>query len=158
MIIGRFQAGILAAVFYGLLWSAAPHAFVRAAEKDSAAGTKAVVADAGAAAAAAATEARVRQAIDTLSADAMEGRGPGTKGLDKAAEYVAAEFQKIGLKTDVSAGAPFQKFTMVVGAELGKKNEMTIVGPPGPDGKPQLRVRASSAPSREYANGHNGAR
>jgi hypothetical protein len=109
-----------------------------AAEKDSAPTTKAVAT--AVTAEAAATETRVKESIGLLSADAMEGRGVGTAGIDKAAEFIAGEFKKIGLKTDVSGGAPFQKFTMVVDSELGKKNEMTIVGPPGADGAPQRFV------------------
>jgi hypothetical protein len=110
---------------------------MRAVEKDAAPATKNGAAAVPADPEAAAAEARVKEAIGLLSADAMEGRGPGTAGLDKAAEFVAGEFKKIGLKTDVTGGAPYQKFTMTVDSALGKKNELTIVGPPGPDGAPK---------------------
>lgn len=96
-----------------------------------------------------AVEARVRETIGFLAADAREGRGPGTKGLDQAADYLAEEFKKIGLKTDLYQGTPFQSFTMPVGAELGKKNTLTLVGPNGPDGKPrryELKLAADYTP------------
>ncbi|MBA4017390.1 MAG: hypothetical protein C0483_09475 [Pirellula sp.] len=81
--------------------------------------------------------ARAKETVKLLASDAFEGRGPGTKGIDLAADYIAGEFQKLGLKTSLYDGAPFQKFTMNTGAELGKKNQLAVVGPPGPDGKPR---------------------
>jgi len=81
--------------------------------------------------------ARVKGIIDFLASDEREGRGPGTKGIDQAAEFIAEEFKKAGLKTDLFAGQPYQMFSMNVGAELGKRNSLALVGPPGPDGKPR---------------------
>ena len=81
--------------------------------------------------------ARAKETIKLLASDQFEGRGPGTKGIDLAADYIAGEFQKLGLKTSLYGGTPFQKFTMNTGAELGKKNQLAVVGPPGPDGKPR---------------------
>ena len=46
-----------------------------------------------------------------LSAPEREGRGIGTKGLDAAAEYVAAQFKAIGLQPGGDAGGYFQRFT-----------------------------------------------
>lgn len=96
-----------------------------------------VVQSASAAETAATVEARSKQTIEYLSSDELEGRGVDTQGINKAADYLAAEFKKLGLKTDLYDGTPFQKFTMTVGAELGAKNSLAIVGPPGPDGKPR---------------------
>src|SRR5262245_1511770 len=59
-----------------------------------------------------AAEQRLADDVKFLSSDALEGRGVGTKGLDKAADYIAEEFRKIGLKTQVFGDSPFQKFTM----------------------------------------------
>lgn len=81
--------------------------------------------------------ARAKAAIKLLASNEYEGRGPGTGGIDLAADYIAGEFAKLGLKTTLYGDTPFQKFTMTVGAELGKKNQLAIVGPPGPDGKPR---------------------
>lgn len=80
---------------------------------------------------------RAQEAIKYLASDELEGRGPGTKGLDLAADYLAAEFKELGLKTELYGGTPFQTFTMNVGAELGKRNTLALVGPAGADGKPQ---------------------
>ena len=41
---------------------------------------------------------RMLETIRFLSADALEGRGLGTKGLDKAAEYIALKYKEAGLR------------------------------------------------------------
>lgn len=41
----------------------------------------------------------VRKHLYTLASDDMEGRQPGTKGIEKAAVYIENEFKKIGLTT-----------------------------------------------------------
>jgi len=88
---------------------------------------------------AAESEQRLKEDVGILSADDMEGRGIGTQGLDKAAEYLAAEFAKLGLKTDLYDGTPFQKFSVNVNVEMGpaEQNKIALVGPPGAEGKPQ---------------------
>ena len=45
-----------------------------------------------------AAELRMKQDVSYLAADAREGRGPGTAGIDDAANYIADEFKRIGLK------------------------------------------------------------
>ncbi len=55
---------------------------------------------------------RMKQDVSYLAADAREGRGPGTSGIDDAADYVAAEFRNIGLKPAPNAHGYFQKFTI----------------------------------------------
>ena len=59
-----------------------------------------------------AAELRMRQDVSYLAADAREGRGPGTAGIDDAAEYIANEFKRIGLKPAPNAHGYFQKFTI----------------------------------------------
>ncbi len=51
-----------------------------------------------------------RQTIQYLASDDLEGRGIGTRGLDSAAEYIAAEFKADGLKPLPSAAGYFQPF------------------------------------------------
>ncbi|HUL78940.1 MAG TPA: M20/M25/M40 family metallo-hydrolase, partial [Vicinamibacteria bacterium] len=46
-----------------------------------------------------------------LSAPEREGRGVGTKGLDAAAEYVAAVFKSVGLQPGGDGGTYFQAFS-----------------------------------------------
>ncbi|MCE9604161.1 MAG: M20/M25/M40 family metallo-hydrolase [Planctomycetia bacterium] len=107
------------------------------AEEKPAEKTTPPVAAPAAAAPPSAEEKHVKETISFLASDGLEGRGPGTKGIDQAAEFIAAEFKKAGLKTDLFAGQPYQAFSMGIGSELGKRNSLTLVGPPGPDGKPR---------------------
>ncbi|MSO20778.1 MAG: M28 family peptidase [Acidobacteria bacterium] len=59
-----------------------------------------------------------------LSSDQMKGRGDGMPELNKAANYIAQEFQKAGLKP--LTGGWFQPFHVVVGADLGKQNKLVM--------------------------------
>ena len=66
---------------------------------------------------------RLSSTVEYLSADEREGRGVGTKGLDMAAEFIAKEFSRLGLKTELYKGQPFQEFSLVTNSELGKAAE-----------------------------------
>ena len=46
----------------------------------------------------------VKKHLYTLASDAMEGRKSGSPGIEKAAQYIASEFEKIGL-------IPFENLT-----------------------------------------------
>jgi len=78
---------------------------------------------------------RLRQAVTWLAAPEREGRGPGTPGIDAAADWVAAQFAEIGLAAPV-AGEAFQPFAMTLDAKLGpaSANTLELVGPPTADG------------------------
>lgn len=98
----------------------------------------AIADDAANAKAVAAAEERLFSSLKYLSSDEMEGRGIGTKGIDAAAYFLAGEFTKLGLKTDVSDGTPFQKFKISLRTQLGpnENNRLTLNGP-AKDGKEQ---------------------
>jgi hypothetical protein len=76
---------------------------------------------------------RVRADIEYLAADAREGRGVGTAGLDAAAEYLAREFARVGLTQPASNGF-FQPFTIdstapgAVHTNLGGASVRNVVG------------------------------
>jgi hypothetical protein len=59
-----------------------------------------------------ASEARLRRDVTYLASDLCEGRGPTTRGLRRAGDYVAAEFRKAGLKPGGTDGSYFQTFTL----------------------------------------------
>jgi hypothetical protein len=90
---------------------------------------------------AAVAEQRLAENVEFLASDELEGRGVGTKGIDKAADYIAEEFRKLGLRTDLFDGTPFQKFKITVSTELGPKDEnrLSFVGPAGPNGSAPVR-------------------
>jgi Zn-dependent M28 family amino/carboxypeptidase len=77
-----------------------------------------------------AVEARMRKDINFLASDQCEGRGPGTKGIDLAAEYIAGEFKKAGLKPGGPEGSYFQPFT-VGDASLEGPQYLRLHGPQG---------------------------
>lgn len=85
--------------------------------------------------------ARLRAHIAYLASDRLEGRRTGTPGAQQAAQYVAEEFYRYGLRpggntfnaskpggSSPESGAPefFQFFPYVAGVELGKGNAMTL--------------------------------
>ncbi len=81
------------------------------------------------AAAAASAEKRLADSTQFLSDDALEGRGVGTAGLDKAADYLAEQFAALGLDTKLYDGTPFQKFKMPIGSEMGEPNVLAFDKP-----------------------------
>ncbi len=54
--------------------------------------------------------AQIQSDLTFLAKDGMQGRGIGTSGLEKSAEFIAERFEKLGLKTDVVDGGPYQVF------------------------------------------------
>jgi len=53
-------------------------------------------------------QARLKADVYYLADDAREGRGPGSKGIDAAADYIAASFKEAGLKPAPGADRYFQ--------------------------------------------------
>jgi hypothetical protein len=101
-----------------------------AAEKDEAAAT------------------RLLDSVRVLAADDMEGRGVGTRGLDRAAEYIADQFEEIGLRTDAIAGQPYQNFEIPGTPKPGPldQNRLVLVGP-GTEGE---ALRIPCEPGRDF--------
>jgi hypothetical protein len=80
--------------------------------------------------------------IEWLAAPEREGRGIGTKGLDAAAEYVAAAFMAIGLRPGGDQGTYFQSFVSVrtpTGAPTTLRNVIGVL----PGTKPELAGQAA---------------
>ena len=57
-----------------------------------------------------AIETELKQTVEYLAGDDLQGRGAGTEGIEKAADYIAKRMGKIGLKTDQIEGGPYQTF------------------------------------------------
>ena len=53
------------------------------------------------------------QHIKDLSADSMEGRGPGTPGEERAVAYLQAQFKAIGLKPGNPDGSYIQNADLI---------------------------------------------
>lgn len=73
-------------------------------------------------------ERRQRADEQYLAADAREGRGVGTKGLQDAGAYIAAAFQRAGLKPGGDSGSYFQRF--VIPADAPAVLHTTLGGTP----------------------------
>lgn len=59
------------------------------------------------------TKEEVTRIETTLASDDMQGRKPGTPGIQKAADFIAAEFKKAGLQTFPGANGYEQSFKMI---------------------------------------------
>ena len=73
-----------------------------------------------------AVEIDARKTLAYLASDEMEGRGPGTAGLDRAAEFIAQQFQSIGLRKLPNQADYFQPFEMTTATELGPKTALRV--------------------------------
>ena len=69
---------------------------------------------------------RYLQHVSFLASDELKGRGNGSPELERAAEYVAAQFRASGLEPAGDKGTYFQRFEITVGAEFGSKNALQI--------------------------------
>jgi len=82
---------------------------------------------------------RLRAHIEYLASDKLEGRRTGSPGANLAAEYIAREFSRYGLRRSIAydtrgmsileADSPnryLQKFPYVAGVELGRSNKMSF--------------------------------
>lgn len=61
--------------------------------------------------------------VKFLASERLKGRGTGTQGLERAADYLGRQFRSYGLKP--LNGGYFQEFLVTVRAELGSRNKFT---------------------------------
>ncbi|MGI9165049.1 MAG: M20/M25/M40 family metallo-hydrolase [Pyrinomonadaceae bacterium] len=80
---------------------------------------------------------RLRAHVTYLASDALEGRRTGTAGANGAAQYIAGEFSRLGLRPGMQNGRAartrgeaqsryLQQFPYVAGVELGKSNRLAF--------------------------------
>lgn len=77
---------------------------------------------------------RLRADVKYLASDPLQGRGVGTRGEELATDYIAAQFEKAGLKPAGDNGTYFQKVPLVLvktgdgsTLEMIKGNETTSI-------------------------------
>ncbi len=63
--------------------------------------------------------------IKALTAPAMEGRGAGTKGIDRAAHLLEKRYRSLGLKP-AGSHSYFQPFSVITGARLKSNNHLIV--------------------------------
>jgi len=69
---------------------------------------------------------RYMEDVKLLSAPNMEGRGAGTKGIDRAAHLIEQRYKSLGLEPAGTHGY-LQPFTVITGAEIKGKNEFHVL-------------------------------
>jgi S1-C subfamily serine protease len=79
----------------------------------------------------AAAQARLLKDLTYLTSDECEGRGVGTKGIDLAADHIAREFAKAGLKPGGDRGTYFQNFQVTAGSRVEGAPTLVLTGPQG---------------------------
>jgi Zn-dependent M28 family amino/carboxypeptidase len=70
---------------------------------------------------------KMRERVKRLSADDFEGRGPGNEGSKKAANYIAAEMKKAGIKP--GNGDSYFQNVKLVGVKVDPATQLTATGP-----------------------------
>lgn len=76
------------------------------------------------------SEERLRRDIYFLASDELEGRGPLTRGIDRAAEHIASELKKAGLKPGGVDGSWYQPFPLNANLIDGPSH-LALTGPQG---------------------------
>ena len=66
---------------------------------------------------------RYRETVKHLSSDDMKGRGTGSPELEKAARYIAGQFEKAGIPP-AAGSSYFQRFTVTTNAKPGPNNSL----------------------------------
>ncbi len=69
---------------------------------------------------------QIRKDLEYLASEECEGRGLKTKGIEKAAEYIAKEFEKAGLKPANPNGSYFQEFPVKLTFLLDGPHEFSV--------------------------------
>src|ERR1044071_1422205 len=81
---------------------------------------------------------RLRAHVTYLASDKLEGRMTGSAGATAAAEYIAREFSRVGLRRSIGRDLPgmsilesdsprryMQEFPFITGVELGQGNALS---------------------------------
>lgn len=76
---------------------------------------------------------RVGGDIRYLASEELEGRAPGSAGLQKAADYMRDAFKEAGLTSGVADGSYYQPFEMSLDTKLVKEQAVLVLH--GPDGQ-----------------------
>lgn len=71
------------------------------------------------------TASELRTHVQFLASDRLEGRGTGTAGERAAADYLAAEFRRLGI-APAGTSDYFQEFPFVAGVKLGSGNAASV--------------------------------
>src|SRR5271165_1714363 len=70
---------------------------------------------------------RIRAHVRFLSLDLLEGRGPGTRGAELAAEYIATQFALAGVEPAGDDGTYFQRVPLFAVHTIEDKTQFSFV-------------------------------
>jgi len=70
---------------------------------------------------------KIRAHVQFLSLDLLEGRGPGTRGAELAAEYIATQFALAGVEPAGDNGTYFQKVPLLAVHTIEDKTKFSFV-------------------------------
>src|SRR3984885_8113074 len=70
---------------------------------------------------------KIRAHVRFLSLDLLEGRGPGTRGAELAAEYIATQFALAGVEPAGDNGTYFQKVPLLAVHTIENKTRFSFV-------------------------------
>ncbi len=73
--------------------------------------------------------AKMRERVKRISADEFEGRGPGTPGSEKAAEYIAGQMKAAGIRP--GNGSSYYQNVKLVGFTVNPNTELKVSGGKG---------------------------
>lgn len=72
------------------------------------------------------TAVELREHVRYLASDSLEGRGTGFRGAELAAQYIAGQFKKIGLRPAGNDGTFFHGYDFLLHRELGARTLAAI--------------------------------
>ena len=71
---------------------------------------------------------RMLDYVEYLAGDELQGRGPGSVGIEKAADFIAGQFKKAGLQPGSDDGSYFQTWEEVVDENGNKAPVKNVIG------------------------------
>lgn len=71
---------------------------------------------------------RMIESVEYLASKELQGRGPGSEGIEKAAQFIAENFEKAGLQPGADDGSYFQVWDEVVDEKGAKALVKNIIG------------------------------
>ncbi|HWW96486.1 MAG TPA: hypothetical protein VNY74_02275, partial [Edaphobacter sp.] len=78
---------------------------------------------------------KIRAHVKFLADDLLEGRGPGLRGSEIAAQYIATQFALYGLKPGGDNGTYLQQINFVGMKAIPDKTTMSLIPPKRPEGQ-----------------------